>query len=227
MRPFKNLFPAFALLLPTLSAAQVYHTSYTVNRPDNADFEITNILLLERDDQGSGTTWPFRVDYGSTSTTLTNPFDLPRPPAQSLLVGLAHDLPNDAPGQEHVVLMMDDEAASLSNHIAWGTLFRNTLEENLIDDIKLATSGQDWDIIQPGLDGLGTFAFNDADNGILGPGGVSHTAWFTTGGSFTVMSFSDGAIIGTGTSSVQAVPEPASLAAIGVGLATLARRRRK
>lgn len=238
MQFLKSNLLALVAILPAASLAS-YNTSYTVNRPHNDDFEITNLFLLERGPGGGSATWAFRVDQNQPEVTITNPFVVETLPAESLLIGLTHDLPGDVPGQKHVVLMMDDAAAQLSNHIAWGTLFRNTLEEQLISDIELASSGQDWPIIQPGLDGIsrftqgsydpfGNYQPSDAEAGILGPGGIPRSAWFAFGGTFTVVAWSDGSIIGSGSSVgvPAAVPEPATFAALGLGLVGLARRRR-
>ncbi|MFK4985339.1 hypothetical protein ACI4B7_26295, partial [Klebsiella pneumoniae] len=93
-----------------------------------------------------------------------------------------------------------------------------TLEGDLLSDIRLATSGQDWPIIQPGLDGVSAFINGDAKNGILQPGGTPQSALFVPNGQFAVMSFSEGTLLGYGTASmVQSTPEPASMIALGLG----------
>lgn len=177
------------------------------------------------------TTWSFSVDGSGTpgvdhTTNITNPFPTDALPSSSLLIGITQDLENDAPGQMHVVLMMDDTAASLGANIAWGTLFRNTDEDQLIANIQLATSSQEWAVIQPGLNAVGAFAASDATDGILDHLAQPHSAWFATGGDFTVMDWSDGNIIGSGTSQITIVPESATLPTLAVaGLHLLARRR--
>lgn len=210
------------------SAVGVYQTSYTLNL--TADITggqpITNIMLLEENDGFGATTWAFGAD-GEGQTTITNPFLTEAPITRSLLVGLIQDLPGDAPGQKHVVLIMDPTAAALSENIAWGTLFRNTLEDQLIADIELATSGQPFELIQPGLDGLGQFANGDARDGILDPQGVPVSAYFATGGEFVVESWSSGTVLGRGTSAVVAVPEPASVGIVVVAAGVVGLRRRR
>ncbi len=215
-------------LLGVVAAASTaradYLTSYTVTL--DIGQQVTNIMILERSGDGRSVTWAFSAD-GDGTTTINNPFPTPEPRDQSLLIGIVQGLETDEnPLEKHVVLLMDDTAAQLSNHIAWGTLFRNTLEEQLIADIELATSGQDWEIIMPGLEAVDTFGQGDADTGILGPGGVPQSAWFATGGTFSVMTWSDGALIGAGVSESVFVPEPATLATLVV-LGGLAFRRRR
>jgi hypothetical protein len=62
------------------------------------------------------------------------------------------------------------------------------------------TSGQSFSFIQPGLDAVNAFADGNAKNGILTPpGGILTSAWFVTGDTFKVMTWSDGTIIGSGT----------------------------
>lgn len=207
----------------------------------DAGVKVTNMIVYTEggsvdDSYGWGSTsWAFTSDFHPITNTFDTDWfnvEAAEPTVkQSLLIGIVQDLPNDAPGQKHVVLFMDTQAAALSNHIAWGTLFRNTLEENVIDDIELATSGQDFPIIDPAFDRLSEFTHGDGTHGILGPGGVEHSIFFGPNADFSIVAFSDGQILGSGTSTVnttfRAVPEPASMAAMGMGLLALARRRRK
>lgn len=223
-----------ALILGLLIAAAAparagYFTSYEVTL-DAGYSDVTNIVLMERDHLGGSSTWAFTA-FGDPSaprtTVINNPFEGSRPTAESFLIGLTKDLPGDAEGQEHVVLFMDDTAADLARHIAWGTLFRSTLEQDVIDAIKLGTSGQDFPIVLPGINFLSDFANGDGTTGILNPQGVPRPVWFATGGTFSVMSFSDGLQIGSGISRITPTPEPSSLALAGIGtLGLLARLRR-
>lgn len=237
-----TLLAAAALCLHPAARAddpQDIQLSYTVQM--NASLpEIADIVTFNNYVNGGGAWWAASVPADTTSYTITDPFlkSSANAPTQALMIGLVQDLPGDAPGQEHIVLMMDSAAAAAANHLAWGTLFRNTLEDQLIADLKLATSGQDWPVIQPGLDGLYAFVNGDAVDGILVPPGQPLSAWFSLGSvapgsttttGFTVMAFSDGQVLGTGTASVvSTVPEPATWAFMLAGLAacgTLVRRR--
>lgn len=230
MRRFALLIPALVIALSSGSAnaasvATQYRTSYEVHI-DPAWSDVTNIMMFE----DGGTTWAFEA-YPNNWNILENPFPKDFPNASSLLIGLTQDLPGDAPGQQHVVLMMDDTAAALAENVAWGTLFGNTLEDQLIAAIALATSGQDWPIIQPGLDAVSTFANGDATDGIRDGLAQPQSAWFATGGSFSVLTWSDGRRIGSGTSTITEVPVPepttATLLLSGLcALGTVARRVR-
>jgi hypothetical protein len=206
---------------------------------------ISDIVTFNSYADGGGAWWSSAVPAGTLDYTITDPFlkSSANAPTGAFMVGLVQDLAGDAPGQKHIVLMMDSAAAQAANHIAWGTLFRNTLEDQLIAELELATSGQDWPVIQPALDALGAFANGDAMNGILVPPGQPISAWFalaavspgtTTTSGFTVMAFSDGQILGEGSASVisvpSPVPEPGSwalmLAGLAVGLHLVKRRSR-
>jgi hypothetical protein len=226
LNPLSLKSTALAALLAAGALANAgYYPTYSFNLPDQVS--VTSIMMWEQYPGYDAATWAFNAGPGG-SNTLVNPFVVNELPIRSLLIGIAQDLPGDPQGQKHIVLMMDNHAASLANHIAWGTLFRNTLEDQLIANLELATSGQDWDTVLPGVNAVGDFAFGDAKTGILDNLAQPNSAWFNFGGSFTVMTFSDGEIIGTGESyGTEAVPEPASMAAFGLGLAALARRRRK
>lgn len=215
---------ALCAVAATFSVAQAdYVTSYTVTL--DIGQPVTNIMLCEEGNGFGSMTWAFSAS-GDGTTELVNPFPTTEPVASSFLVGIVQDLPGDgSPDQKHAVLFMDDTAAQLSNNIAWGTLFRTTLEDQLIAAIELATSGQDWPIIQPGLDAVNAFTQGDAKNGILGPGGAVFSAWFATGGTFSVLAFSDGTVIGTGSSAVTFVPEPGALGGLLLGTYMLRRRR--
>lgn len=181
----------------------VYYTSYRVTL--NFGQPVTNILMYEGGLSFGRTTWAFTAG-GSGETVLDNPFPSTEPILSSVLIGIVRDLPNDAPGQRHVVLMMDPLAAQYANHIAWGTLFRHTIEENIMDAIELATSGQDWPIVIPALEEIAQFLHGDGTDGILDPLAQPHSVWFDTGTSFVVMAWTDGQIIGEGVSETIEVP---------------------
>ncbi|CAN5268116.1 hypothetical protein BH11PSE9_BH11PSE9_09930 [soil metagenome] len=237
---------AFTAPAAVAAEPQDIHLSYTV---DTA-YAVSNIITFNQyADGGTGSWWPSSVGQGVN--TIADPFakSSANAPLSALILGLASDLPGDAAGQTHVVLMMDSAAAAASNRIAWGTLFRNTDEDQLAAQIKFVTgttrdadgtgNAAQWDA---SMDALYTFTGGDAKSGILVPPGEAASAWFafgnvvpgtTTTSDFTVMAFSDGQQIGTGLASVATsampIPEPQTYALMLAGLlviAQTARRRR-
>ncbi|THD61087.1 MAG: PEP-CTERM sorting domain-containing protein [Phenylobacterium sp.] len=132
------------------------------------------------------------------------------------MLGVTSDLPGDAPGQQHVVVFSNDTFAANATGIDFDTIFPTTDEETLINDLATDNTGD-----------LNTF-FNSYEAQGTSPNG---SMTFNVGDSFTAIAFSDGQIIGTGSSALVAgVPEPASWALMIVGLggmgAMLRTRRR-
>lgn len=156
-------------------------------------------------------------------STLLDVFAKDTPLDRILLLGVATDLEGDEPGQEHAVLFVNNGWAAAAQGIAWGTLFPSTLEGGIIAALNSLAAGTGSD------DDYGLL-FDFAENAArFGPNG---DAAFALGDSFTAIAFSDGQIIGTGTSSaipVGAIPEPATWAMMimGFGLIGGALRQRK
>ncbi len=238
-----GLLPASAALAEPVSELTL---AYTVNTAGNLP-AITNIVTFNKfADGGGGAWWASEVPGYTSSHTITDPFTKrsDNAPLNALMLGLVQGLPGDGTsGQKHLVMMMSEAAASAASGIAWGTLYRNTLEDQLIAALELMTSGQDWPVIQPGIDAVDAFVDGDAANGIVDALAQPVSAWFDLGlpaagstvySNFSVMAFSDGQLLGDGIASVSAVavaavPEPGSwaLACTGLLLAgTLSRRRR-
>jgi len=227
-------FAALAAALPALAVQ--YQTSYTVT-PVAGMPQITHLMLAESasSDPASGTslTWAFQTDAYPFVTTITNPFPTDVPTVSSLAIGIVQDLPNDAPGQEHLVLFMDPAAAARVQQIAWGSVFTTTLEDELMQSVHDATSGLPFDdpTLQAGLNAVFDFVDHAATNAQVGPGGTSGSAWFATGGAFSVVAWSDAQTIASGVSSiatVSAVPEPQVYALMlgGIGIVAWTARRR-
>ena len=159
--------------------------------------------------------------------TLHADFPVPDRATSALILGITHDLPGDAAGQKHIVLAMDPHAASLAEHIAWGTLFRTTLEDSLIADLQNYVN-PDPAIAQSALQHVNNYAFGDATTGILDALAQSNTAFFNpNAGVFTIESWSDGTILGTGTVTVIPVPEPVGVGALTLGCVAILHRRKR
>jgi len=235
-----SLTAVAAGLLASLGHAQDYNAAYTVNLTYGSP--VYDVIAMENgnytDPTASGTwggaSWPYAIN-GNGSTTLNVDFGPYDQPTNAMFIGLTDNLPGDggttANPMTHVVLLMDPTAASDAAGIDWGTLFRNTDENQLISEIKTATSGGDWSVVVPALNQVGAFANGDATTGILNPDGTSQSAYFTPGGAFTVEAWSTGQVIGSGTSTVTftpaATPEPAPFMVLGAGLGVLVLLKRK
>jgi hypothetical protein len=211
---------SIALAFATAAHAVPTSATYTINLPDYA---VTNIIVYNLGspfatvEQGSPEN---RLTAGTPGpTTIVNTYltaadvgisGFVYVPGKTFLLGVTSDLPGDAPGQQHLVIFMNDAFAQSAKDIAFGTLFPNTNETTLIND--LVTTENVGDI----------FDFASGPNGSI---------YFTPGDTFTAVAFSDGRIIGTGTSSFVTAdaPEPLTLSLFGAGLAGLGavRRRRK
>lgn len=154
----------------------------------------------------------------------------------SFHMGLTHDLPGDAQGQEHVVFFMDTEAAANVENIAWGTVFAGLppehtyTEETIIQAIHDFTEAPDQATFDAAAVIIDDFKGYTIRHARVGPGGTEGSMLFGPGEDFTIMAFSDGSIGGSGSSNwgteLQAVPEPTGLAALGVGALVFFRRRR-
>lgn len=224
---------SMALAAGLAGAQTAYYSQYTVTT-DLASPPITLITMIESTGQfgfdvADSITRPFTASgYGAT-TQLNNPFDFELPVQRSLLVGIVQDLPGDAAGQEHLVLMMDTQAASNVAGIAWGTIFTEVLEEDILFAVRRIAEapyeGAEYNSAIGTMFSFGAYAASDAK---AGPNGLPASVWFDTGGDFSVVAWSSGQIIGSGTSEVIAVvPEPGTAALWLAGLGVVALRGRR
>ena len=136
------------------------------------------------------------------------------------------------------MIFTNPTAASRMQNIAFGTIFDTSnqsvryTEETLIDSLLTAhNDGISEADKQEAYDIINTFRFDVARNANVGPNGTKGDAWFSPSTGFSVVVFSDGQIIGSGTNafttSFQPVPEPASFIALGIGALALLKRRRR
>ncbi len=156
---------------------------------------------------------------------------------QSLLFGVLDTLPTDGQTQKHLVIFMDPLAAARTSGVSFGTIFGTSVQGNPLteEQIIFATEQVHRDDLSDEekvgyYDQLDLFRNEMTQHANLGVNGTEGSAWFAPG-AFSIVTFSDGQIIGSGTNSfqtnVQTVPEPASMAALGIGALTLLKRRKR
>jgi hypothetical protein len=218
---------ATAVMLGTMAgpaqAACGTAAPYLINYAFDMSYEVTAIAKYNEylPDCGSGLANSDTAPVGAS--LLTDIFPKHDPIGRSLLMGIATDLPLDADGQQHLVLFTNDDWASDARGLAFGTLFPTANEASLIAALASLQAGTGTD------DDYGLLTDFASSVSQYGPNG---DAAFLFGGSFTAIAFSDGQIIGTGTSFATAapdgVPEPASwaMAVLGFGAVGAAMRRR-
>ncbi len=173
------------------------------------------------------------VDDGSQASnagTLSVSYDQGPEPflRESLLFGIMQGFPTDgSPEQKHLVLFMDPTSASNVKDIAFGTVFPTTNEDALIGAIEFVHEESHSDAEkEPYYETIHAF-WDAARNALAGSNPEpQRSAWFAGGGDFSIVAFSDGKTVGSGTNRVTVVPEPASLVALGVGAASMLRRRK-
>jgi hypothetical protein len=231
----KNRILFIAIALSSVAFAQgSYQYHYAFNFSGDANYTISNVYILEdRVAPDYSYSYGFRLPgdqlsapSGGTVSDYAN--ILTAPATQTLILAVTSAMPGDATGQQHVLIGMDNTAASYAANIAWGTLFRNTLEDDIIYDLNNFVN-PDQSVTDSALQGLVNFAFGDATTGILDNLAQSQSAWFTPSqnSSFTLMTWSNGTVVGSGMTTFQSTPEPAPIAALGLGMVALLASRRR
>ncbi len=219
---------ATCALLASMAASSVAHATaqadYYNNYTFNSVYPVTNINILTENADSLSDTYSFTADTGEN--TITNGFAQTEPTLRTFLLGVATDLPGDPSGQQHLVVFANDAFAAKAQDIAFGTLFPNTDEDQLVAYLQGEYTPPDGSSL--------TFNFADGD-AKSGPNG---DLAFQPGAGFSEIAFSTGQIIGTGVSyesaspggsPISAAPEPSTwlLMIAGIGGIGLMLRRAK
>ncbi len=193
----------------------------------NSSYVISDILRFNVDNgSGGGIGWPFSATAGYNQYALG--YGSPNGVNNIFFMGLVTGLPGDTAGQQHAVLFTNVTFANNAANIPWGTLFPHTLESTLITDLQTAfapNSNPNNTTLNNAVNDMYSFGYGAGD-AVAGPNGPIN---FTPGSGFSIIAFSNGQIIGQGTSiEVAAVPLPAAAWLFGsglLGLSGLVRRK--
>ena len=210
--------------LPPSSCGQNYCDYFSFN----TNYAISDILRFNMDNgSGGGIGWPFSATSGLNQYALG--YGSPNGVNNIFFMGLATGLPGDTTGQQHAVLFTNTAFANSATTNPWGTLFPNTSETTLVTDLQTAfapNSNPSSTTLNNAVNDMYSFGYGTGD-AITGPNGPIN---FKPGSAFSIIAFSNGQIIGQGSSiEVAAVPEPGAYALMlaGLGLVSIAARHRK
>jgi len=205
-----------AMVSPFAAAAQSTPT-FLINYDATSQYAVSDIAIFQNGPDGQSITNSFSIGVGET--VIQNPFSVTDLPTDDFLLGVAENLASDGgDNQQHLVLFSNDTFAANAQNIAFGTLFPNTNEATLLNDLEVIGQSVPGDT-NVAYNDLFTFQSGDA---VSGPNG---SVGFSTGDTFTEIAFSNGQIIGTGASFASLVapiqssaPEPSTWALMIAGL---------
>ena len=200
------VFPA----APTDGCGQNFCDYFSFTSP----YAISDIVRFNVDNNSSGGMgWGFDGTAAGENDNVLS-YGSPNGINNVFFMGLA----DEGDGQAHVVLFSNSAFAANAAGQDWSVAFADTAEATVASDLQtLYDPSASSDASNAALNTLYNFAY--VDGAVGGPlGGVS----FTPNGSFSVIAYSNGTVIGSGYASevTAAVPEPQSLAMVlaGAGL---------
>ena len=196
-------------------AAEADGPTYSINYTATSLYPVSDITIF----QSNPTSLTNSFSIGVGESTITNPFTVSSIPTGDFLLGVATNLASDnGDGQQHLVLFGNDTFVDKAEGVAFGTLFPNTNESALINDLEVIGQTVPGDTTTA-YDDLFGFQSGDAVNS---PNGAVN---FATGSPFEEIAFSNGQIIGSGVSyamqlgGVSAAPEPSTWLLMFAGIA--------
>jgi hypothetical protein len=219
MRSF-ILVAAALLLAPAAAQAQCADVPGSVNYViSRLDYRVDNIIRFNEGNCSGGRGGTYTAQPTQSPYSLDNVY-YPDGHDRLFLMGTATNLPGDPEGQKHIVIFGLSSWVQGAQGIAWGTLFPTTLEASLIAALEDAATG------------FGSQASYDFIDNFWNGAAESAGLKFAPGQNFGIIAFSDGQIIGEGTSSFTpqgGVPEPENWALLiaGFGLVGATMRKRR
>ncbi len=192
-----------------------YDVTTRINQP------IENIVSWNTYDCNAGGSGIYTVGGNGGSFSDYFPKSSSNKPLTGLMIGTTHDLVGDAEGQEHLVLMTNNAWASSVAGIAFGTLFPTILEEDVIAALHVYATSNVQSELEAAVAVFGGFVFGQLNSAFFNLGAVIPGT--TTTSNFSVVAFSDGAIIGTGIANLTtAFPDAPVVPVPGVAMLLLA-----
>ncbi len=206
------MFKKLLLPLALMGTAVFAHADYSINYDINLD---SNFTLYDGvvHENTFGVTQSYSFS-GPGEVTFSDYFNKDYVPPAATFFGLV----DDPDGTTHFAYLLNSTAAAT----AIGNSFENVFsggytEDQLITAVQDINSG-DSDLMNQGFNVIFPFlSANDQLNVAVGVNGV-------TADTGTLVEFSNGVALGTGT--VQAAPEPTTMAVLGLGGLIVARRRK-